>query len=113
MVAWVVIDRTHSRQNPPPFFPCSHSRFGSNPSPSLSPIPYSLSPLFSCTYVEPILQPICFQVHAWNGRLCTPLPDLPAFEPSDVPTRFPAFSFLFKLLRPLLRSFALVQNSTL
>src|SRR5712664_1583412 len=29
--------------------------------------PYPLSPLVSCTYMEPILQPSCFQVHAWNG----------------------------------------------
>src|SRR5260370_2227746 len=28
---------------------------------------YPLSPLLSCTYVEPIFQPFCFQLHACNG----------------------------------------------
>src|SRR6266478_1591218 len=48
--------------------PRSHSRFGTHP----SRIPEKIPPFFSCTYVEPILQPLCFQTHAWNGgyRVC-------------------------------------------
>jgi hypothetical protein len=72
MVAWVVIDRTHSRQTPPSFFPCSHSHFGSHS----SFIQDEISLFFSCTYVEPILQPVCFQIHPCNGGApshCSPL----------------------------------------
>src|SRR5229473_4092671 len=65
MLAWVVIDRTHSRQATLSFFPCSHSRFGSHP----SLIPEKITPLFSRTYVQPILQPVCFQIHACNGDM--------------------------------------------
>src|SRR6266478_4139688 len=48
--------------------PRSHSRFGTHP----SRIPDKIPPFFSCTYVEPVLQPFCFQTHAWNGgyRVC-------------------------------------------
>jgi hypothetical protein len=70
MLPWVVIDRTHSRQATLSFFPCSHSRFGSHP----SLIPEKITPLFSRTYVQPILQPVCFQIHACNG-------DMPPFPP--------------------------------
>ena len=70
MLAWAVIDRTHSRQTTLSFFPCSHSRFGSHP----SLIPEKITPLFSRTYVQPILQPVCFQIHACNG-------DMPPFPP--------------------------------
>src|SRR5712664_696115 len=69
MVAWVVIDRQHLRQTSPSLFPCSHSHFGSHP----SLIPEEIIPFFSCSYVEPILQPLCFQIHACNGG-CTPSP---------------------------------------
>jgi len=65
-----VIDRTHSRQATLSFFPCSHSRFGSHP----SLIPEKITPLLSRTYVQPILQPVCFQIHACNG-------DMPPFPP--------------------------------
>jgi hypothetical protein len=41
--------------------------------------PYPLSPLLSCTYVEPILQPFCFQVHAWNGGVPLRRSDLHTF----------------------------------
>lgn len=34
-----------------------------------------LTPPASCTYVEPILQSLCFQIHAWNGGCFYPLPD--------------------------------------
>src|SRR6266478_1516092 len=43
--------------------PRSHSRFGTHP----SRIPEKIPPFFSCTYVEPILQPLCFQIHACSG----------------------------------------------
>src|SRR6266849_1217028 len=43
--------------------PRSHSRFGTHPTPT----PEKYPPFFSCTYVEPILQPLCFQTRAWNG----------------------------------------------
>jgi hypothetical protein len=35
-------------------------------------------PFFSCTYVEPILQPLCFDIHPCNGG-CTRLPLPPYF----------------------------------
>ena len=70
MLAWVAIDRTHSRQTPLSFFPCSRSRFGSHP----SLIPEKITPFFSRTYVQPILQPVCFQIHPFNG-------DMPPFPP--------------------------------
>jgi hypothetical protein len=44
-------------------FASSHSHFGTHP----SVIPDKIAPFFSCTYVEPILQPLCFQIHPWNG----------------------------------------------
>ena len=94
MVAWVVIDRQHLRQTSPSFFPCSHSHFGTHP----SRIPEEIIPFFSCTYVEPILQPLCFQLHACNGG-GTPLPNLP---PSNLPTCFRVIPFLFTFLRTLL-----------
>src|SRR5712692_11648293 len=94
MVAWVVINRQQPRQsrksrpirglpllarlfNIPTFQrancpassrPCTLSNFGS----PYTLIPEKVTPFFSCTYVEPILQPFCFQIHAWNGG-CTSL----------------------------------------
>jgi hypothetical protein len=72
MLAWVVMNRQHlpraargSRQSFLP--PRSDSHFGSHP----TPIPAKIVPFFSCTYVQPILQPLCFQIHACNGG-CTP-----------------------------------------
>src|SRR5258708_35592421 len=41
--------------------------------------PYPLSPLVSCTYMEPIFQPFCFQVHAWNGGVPPRRSDLHTF----------------------------------
>src|SRR5712664_855409 len=75
MVAWVVIDRQHLRQTSPSFFPCSNSHFGTHP----ALIPEEIIPFFSCTYVEPILQPLCFHIHACNGG-GYPLPKLPTFQ---------------------------------
>src|SRR5712664_189961 len=98
MVAWVVIDRQHLRQTSPSFFPCSNSHFGTHP----ALIPEEIIPVFSCTYVEPILQPLCFHIHACNGGgppssgLQPPIP----YSQSPIP-------FLFKYVRTLLHFFAL------
>src|SRR5712664_4631140 len=46
----------------------NNSRFGSH----LALIPEKIGPFFSCTYVEPILQPFCFQIHACNGGVYPP-----------------------------------------
>src|SRR6266851_2333507 len=90
MVAWVVIDRQHLRQTSPSFFPCSHSHFGTHP----ALIPEEIIPFFSCTYVEPILQPLCFHIHACNGG-GYPLPKLPTFQRSNV---FPSYPLSFHIL---------------
>jgi hypothetical protein len=66
-------------------------------------------PFFSCTYVEPILQPLCFDIHPCNGGMYTPLA-LPAIPSSLSPSPIP---FLFTPFHTLLRFFALTQNSTL
>src|SRR5260370_36980516 len=68
MLAWVVMNRQQPRQArksrpKSPILPGSHSHFGSH----LTPVPEKSDPFFSCTYVEPILHPLCFQIHAWNG----------------------------------------------
>src|SRR5260370_20065067 len=99
MVAWVVIDRQHLRQTSPSLFPCSHSHFGCH----ASRIPEEIIPFFSCSYVEPILQPLCFKIHACNGGV----PPSPTCQPSSVPACFRAIPFLFNFLRTLLRFFAL------
>src|SRR5437016_304214 len=62
MVAWVVIHRRHARRAPRQSVP---SQFHSGL--HLSPISQKIAPFFSCTYVEPILQPVCFHIHACNG----------------------------------------------
>src|SRR5437667_251026 len=67
MVAWVVIHRRHARRTPRQSVP---SQFHSGL--HLSPISQKIASFFSCTYVEPILQPVCFHIHACNGG-CTPL----------------------------------------
>src|SRR5712692_1982207 len=63
MVAWVVIDRTHSCQTPPSLFPCSHSHFGTHPSLHSAALPL----FFSTTYKLPILQVLSFHIHPSNG----------------------------------------------
>src|SRR5258707_3969142 len=68
MVALVVITPQLPRQSPPSFFPRSHSHFGSHP----SLISEKTSPFDSYTYVEPILQPFCFQILACNARSVLP-----------------------------------------
>src|SRR5260370_28975855 len=85
MLAGVLINRQHlpraargSRQSFLP--PRSDSHFGSHP----TPIPAKIVPFFSCTYVQPILQPLCFQIHACNGG-CTPLGVSSAYPPPLIP----------------------------
>src|SRR5260370_21392424 len=96
MVAWVVIDRQHLRQTSPSFFPCSHSHFGTHP----ALIPEEIIPFFSCTYVEPILQPLCFHIHACNGGGVPP--PQPANPPPSqrVSALSPFFSHSCALLCP-------------
>src|SRR5712664_774462 len=104
MLAWVVTDRTHSRQTSPSFSPRSYSHFGSHP----SLISEKISPFFSCTYVDPILQPLCFQIHECNGgvgSISSPL--------STTHYQLPTILRGFILLRTLLHFFALAKNSTL
>jgi len=87
----------------------NNSRFGSH----LALIPEKIGPFFSCTYVEPILQPFCFQIHACNGGGCIP-PWLSLSQARSPRPQIPSpIPFLFKFLRTLLRFFALIKNSTL
>src|SRR5438477_3461006 len=68
MVACVVIDRRHPRRIP------GYSVALSSILGLTSPSSQKAATFFSCTYVEPILQPFCFHIHAWNGGVqCTPL----------------------------------------
>jgi len=98
MLAWVVIDRTHSRQtSPPSFFLGSHSRFGLTPPSSQKNSPLSFYALTRNSFCNPF---VFKSMHVMGG--CTPLPNLPTFEPSNVPTCFQAIPFLFKPLRTLL-----------
>ena len=62
-----------------PILPRSHSHFGSH----LTPVPRKSAPFFSYTYVEPIFQPLCFQIHACNGGVYPS----PSCQPSKLPTQ--------------------------
>ena len=76
-----------------PILPRSHSHFG----PHLTPVPRKSAPFFSYTYVEPIFQPLCFQIHACNGG-GTPPPqpaNLQTFQRSSV---FPSYPLFFQIL---------------
>src|SRR5260370_19036065 len=62
-----MVSRT-SRRTPRGLRPSSHSRFGSHP----NLIAEKIAPFFSSTYVEPILQPFYFHIHACNGGVYPP-----------------------------------------
>src|SRR6266851_2721142 len=85
-----------------PILPRSHSHFG----PHLTPVPRKSAPFFSYTYVEPIFQPLCFQIHACNGG-GTPSQSC---QPSKLPTLqrvselSPLFSYLCALFCTFLHS---------
>src|SRR6266478_3324046 len=112
MVAWVVNDRLHPRRTPPSSFllppscfPWPHSHFGTHP----TLVPQKIAPFFSCAYVEPILQPLCFQIHACNGGV------LPSsmLRPSNVSACLQSIPFLFNSFWTLLhngRSSTLLQS---
>jgi hypothetical protein len=59
---------TAPRRTPPSFFPCPHSHIGTHP----TLVPPKIAPFLSCAYVEPILQSLCFQIHARNGGMPPP-----------------------------------------
>src|SRR5258708_12135425 len=73
-----------------PILPRAHSHFGSHP----SLISEKITPFFSCTYVEPILQPVCFQIYACNGGGVPP-PQPPNLRPFQRSTEFPPFPLFF------------------
>jgi hypothetical protein len=88
----------------------NNSRFGSH----LALIPEKIGPFFSRTYVEPILQPFCFQIHACNGGLGVPPLALPlsstipsSLDPIPYPLSFHILAHSFAFF------FALIKNSTL
>src|SRR6266478_6658400 len=86
-------------------FPWPHSHFGTHP----TLVPQKIAPFFSCAYVEPILQPLCFQIHACNGGV------LPSsmLRPSNVSACLQSIPFLFNSFWTLLhngRSSTLLQS---
>src|SRR5216684_8820136 len=82
-----------------PILPRSHSHFG----PHLTPVPRKSAPFFSYTYVEPIFQPLCFQIHACNGGGVPPpkAANLRSFQRCNVfpsyPRSFHTFAHSFAL----------------
>src|SRR5713101_8046147 len=68
MLTSLVIVSRHSRRTPRSLCPGSYSHSGSHP----SPITKKIASFLSCTYVEPILQPFCFHIHACNGGVYPP-----------------------------------------
>src|SRR5713226_2414733 len=118
MVAWVVNDRLHPRRTPPSSFllppssfPWPHSHFGTHP----TLVPQKIAPFFSCAYVEPILQPLCFQIHACNGG-CTALLDVQTFKRLGVSSIYPLSFQFFRdtpTQRPLTNPFAIKSLRTL
>src|SRR6266478_7924378 len=81
---------------PPSCFPWPHSHFGTHP----TLVPQKIAPFFSCAYVEPILQPLCFQIHACNGGV------LPSsmLRPSNVSACLQSIPFLFNSFWTLLHN---------
>src|SRR5260370_14007217 len=65
MLTSLMIISRQSPRNRPSLRQGSHSHFGSHATLAPARIP----PFFSCTYVEPILQPLCFHILACNGGL--------------------------------------------
>ena len=85
-------------------------------SPTLSVQPLSFQPLTHFPSQRPLLNPFAInplRTLFISTGVGTPLPDLPTFEPSVVPTGFRAIPSLFILLRTLLHFFALPKNPTL
>ena len=85
-------------------------------SPTLSAQPLSFQPLTHYPSQRPLLNPFAInplRTLFISTGMGTPLPDLPTFEPSIVPTCFRAIPSLFILLRTLLHFFAFPKNSTL
>ena len=70
MIAWVVIDRTHSRQTPPSFFPRCHSYFDSH----ILLIPEKIPPFFSYDYELQTSQRLCFDIHTKCPGVYPPRP---------------------------------------
>ena len=102
MVAWVVIDRTHSRQTPPSFFHRCHSYFGSH----RLLIPEKIPPFFSYDYELQISQRLCFDIHTKCPGVYPPRPccfHLQTFQ------RVPSYHLSFQALA---HSFARDRNST-
>src|SRR5713226_1474759 len=122
MLAWVVIDRTHARNSSRNLHPRARRlpRPGRGASalssPTLSAQPLSFQPLTHYPSQRPLLNPFAInplRTLFISTGMGTPLPDLPTFEPSIVPTCFQAIPSLFMLLRTLLHFFAFPKNSTL
>src|SRR5260370_34494439 len=83
-----------------PILPRSHSSFGS----LLTPVPRKSAPFFSYTYVEPIFQPLCFQIHACNGGVPPQAANLRSFQLQRVSELSPLFSCLCALFCTFLHS---------
>src|SRR5260370_1320199 len=119
----VMVSRT-SRRTLRGLRPSSHSRFGSHP----NLIADKIAPFFSSPYVEPILQPFYFHIHACNGGVYPPpqrsdvqicKSKLSCSCGAGIPIRSGRFGvlrsilFVFIFLRTLLRFFARSKNSSL
>jgi hypothetical protein len=99
-----------------PILPRPHSHFGSH----LTPVPRKSAPFFSYIYVEPIFQPLCFQIHACDGGVYPPqAANLRTFHRCNVfpsyPLSFHAFAHSFALFctRAKLNSFIFKRFRTL
>src|SRR5260370_30006163 len=76
-----------------PILPRPHSHFGSH----LTPVPRKSAPFFSYTYVEPIFQPLCFQIHASDCGVPPQAANLRTFQLQRVSELSPLFSSLCAL----------------
>jgi hypothetical protein len=75
MLSWVVIVSRYSRRTSLSFSPCSHSYFGTHP----SPIPVRIAPFFSCTYGNQFCNPFVFKFIQEGGG-GTPLLGVQTFK---------------------------------